>query len=310
MAISSVINLKNNTVLVHSEEVTKVGTRFEPGFYLAVTDERGNINISKEKLPEIHSALKTKETELVLNTAQSFFCPDIREKVNTMGFTHKLGILLYGIYGSGKTSVLNFIADEFITNKEAVVLLCKDGNSFGTAIALGKKIREIQENPLIFIADEFERFAESEESKMKSFLDGVDSIDNSLFLSATNYVEKVPDTIKDRPSRIRLLVEFKGIEDKEVMKSTLKEISDKLQPSLFSEEEIETAFDEISSITIDQIKSMCLDKLTETYVKTEKKTIGFKREEKKEKVAGLSWMVSFDESVSSSVQKQVEQQLS
>lgn len=280
--ISSVISLKNNTILVHSEEVNEVGTKFTPGFYKAMTTDSG-IHITREKLNEIHTPFKTQETESVLSTVRAFFQAGVREKVNALGFIHKLGVLLYGIAGTSKTSVLNYIANELVEEKEAVVFFCHDSNTFGTAISLAKRIRDIQDNPIIFIADEFERFAQSEEAKMKTFLDGVDSIENSLFLSATNYIEKVPDTIKERPSRIRLVLEFKGIEDKEVMKDILRSISDKVSPSLFEEQEIQTAFENINHITIDEIKAMCLAKITDTFVRAPKRSsIGFRREEPKD----------------------------
>lgn len=305
--ISSVISLKNNTILVHSEEVNEVGTKFTPGFYKAMTTDSG-IHITREKLNEIHTPFKTQETESVLSTVRAFFQEGVREKVNALGFIHKLGVLLYGIAGTSKTSVLNYIANELVEEKEAVVFFCHDGNSFSTAISLAKRIRDIQDNPIVFIADEFERFAQSEEAKMKTFLDGVDSIENSLFLSATNYIEKVPDTIKERPSRIRLVLEFKGIEDKEVMKDILRSISDKISPSLFNEQEIQTAFEDINHVTIDEIKAMCLAKITDTFVRAPKRSsIGFRREEPEDGL-GIYWTIK-QEPESEYIEKTIEKHL-
>jgi len=102
-------------------------------------------------------------------------------------------------------------------------------------MALSKMIRDIQDNPIIFIADEFERYAVDYESEMKNFLDGNESINNMLFLAATNYIDRIPDTLKERPPRFRIVEEVVGIKDKAVMKEILMETSEKLQPSLMTE---------------------------------------------------------------------------
>lgn len=186
-------------------------------------------------------------------------------------------------HNTGKTSTLNYIADKMIEHHNAIVFTCNNGDTLTGAISLGQMIREVQDNPILFIADEFERYAERNESEMKNFLDGNDSIENSLFMAATNYIDKVPDTLKDRPSRFRVVEEVKGIEDKKVMRQVLHSISEKIQPNLFTEEELNTIVEDLDSSTIDQLKHICLDQVTNTLLNIEPKTtsIGFKKEDAK-----------------------------
>jgi SpoVK/Ycf46/Vps4 family AAA+-type ATPase len=179
----------------------------------------------------------------------------------------------------GTNGKINYIAKELKTNNNGIIFFCNSGQTLSGAISIARSIREVQDNPIILIADEFERYARDYESEMKNFLDGIDSIENTLFLAATNYIDKVPETLKNRPSRFRIVSEIKGIEDKETMKSIIKSISDKIEPNLFSFEEIENILKTLETSTFDELKLICLDKITSTFVKVkESRTkIGFKK---------------------------------
>ena len=273
--ISAVIQYADNKVSIHSAETEIVGKTFKEGFYEATTDSRGNMHITAQKLNELHTPYNSKETEVILKTVKNFFKKGIKERVNDLGFTHKLGILLYGKQGTSKTSLMNYVADLLVRKKKAVVLFCNNENTFSTAVNLASNIREIQDNPIIFIADE---------SSVKNLLDGVDSVENSLFLAATNYLDKVPATIKDRPSRFKVVQELKGITDKNTMKLILMDISSKVAPNVFTEEEIEETVKVLQSVTLDELKHVILDKVTENYLPKQisRPTIGFKNEEEDE----------------------------
>lgn len=280
--ISAVIQYKDQSVSIHSSETNNVGKVFGSGFYEANTDQNGNLKIRVESLNEIHLPYKTKENRLLVETVNNFFASGVLEKINKLGFTHKLGILLHGKQGTGKTSVLNFIAKKVVEENGGIVFFCNDGNTLQSAIGLSKMIREIQANPIIFIADEFERYAKNSESEMKNFLDGKDSIQNTLFLAATNYIDKVPNTLKERPSRFKIVQEVKGITDKNLMKAILKTTSDKIDPNLFSSEDIETIVKDIKETTLDELKHICLDKATNSYVPKKLQTIGFKKQQEED----------------------------
>lgn len=281
--INAVIEYKDTSVNIHSSEAEYVGTTFKEGFYSCYTDSYGKLFINRTKLDEVHVPFKSPENDLVLKTAEAFFQPEVRAKVNSLGFIHKLGILLHGKQGCGKTSILHHIASTFITHKKAIVFFCDSGNKLTSAIGLAAKIRSVQQNPIIFIADEFERYAENNESSMKNILDGKDSIDNSLFLAATNYINKVPKTLSERPSRFKLVLEFYGIKDKMIMNDILYNMSNKIKPNLFTTSEIIDITRKLDDPTIDELKHICLDKLMDHYLpEVEGRKIGFDVPAKKE----------------------------
>lgn len=277
--ISAVIKYEDRRVSIHDSATKEVGKTFSKGFYEATTDSQGNLRISEADLQELHNPYQNKEIDTILSVVNGFFKEDIMKKINQLGFIHKLGILLFGKQGTGKTSLIHYIANKLVESNNAIVFFCNNSNTLASAIVLSAGIREIQENPIIFIADEFERYAKDSESEMKNFLDGNKSVNNILFLAATNYIEKIPETLKKRPSRFKMVQEIKGISDKNTIASIIRSVSDKIDPSLFTAQEIVDIVRDIDDITIDEIKHICLDKATSTYTKSlikDRKSVGFK----------------------------------
>lgn len=289
--ISAVIKYKDDRVSIHSSETEYVGKIFKAGFYRATTNNDGQVQITEVKLPEIHNPFMMKGTNLVIQTVDAFFQEGIKQKVEQLGFTHKLGALLYGIAGTGKTSLMHFVAKRLVDGQGGIVLFCDNNNSLATAIGLASSIREIQSNPIIFIADEFEQYCKESESALKNFLDGKDSVSNSLFIGATNYIDRVPETLKDRPSRFKVVLEIKGIEDRELMKVIINDISERIQPSLFSSTQIDKIVNKLDSATLDQLKHICLDRVTNTYIPKgvgKRSMIGFKSVDEEEDELGIA----------------------
>jgi SpoVK/Ycf46/Vps4 family AAA+-type ATPase len=165
-----------------------------------------------------------------------------------------------------KTSLLHFIAKKLVEEQDAIVFFCNSSKHLNTAVVLAKGIREIQNNPVILIGDEFERYAKDAESEMKNLLDGNESVNNSLFLAATNYIDKVPDTLKNRPSRFKVVQEIRGITDKQLLYAIIRNISSKIDPSLFTDQEITEVVADTIDATMDELKHICLDKLTDNYL--------------------------------------------
>lgn len=275
--ISAVIYLTNDRVIIHDTPVEKVDTVFHKGFYETYKQNQ-EVVINRFSIPELHDPFDSEESKHIIKTVRNFFAEGAQERVNQLGFTHKLGILLHGIQGTGKTSLLNYIASFMVEECDAIVFIVNKVENLTTAIPIAKEIRKIQNNPIIFIGDEFERYATNAESEMKNFLDGVDSINNMMFLASTNYLDRIPKTLKEnRPSRFKIVQEIKGITNKESMFKALKRISDKATPSLFTDDEIRDIFKNVNSITLDQIKEICLSKVTDTFVaeSTVESKIGF-----------------------------------
>ena len=142
-----------------------------------------------------------------------------------------------------------------------------------------KELREIQDNLFVVVLEEIdELFAHNGlEATLKNFMDGVNSVDKLLFLSSTNYLEKIPKSISERPSRFKKVVHIKPTEDiikmKEWLEITYKGFIDDL-----SREDCEKLHDLCLNKTIDEIKHALIDYKLNIVSLKKKKKMGFKHD--------------------------------
>jgi SpoVK/Ycf46/Vps4 family AAA+-type ATPase len=203
-----------------------------------------------------------------------FYNEDIKEKINYLGYKHKLGILLYGKQGTGKTSMLKSYFQKSKDCCDAVVFNLSSLEHFSETWGFIKNIRKIQNNPIVVFIDECEDLFEKykQEDSVKKALDGFDCIDNCLVLMSTNYIDKIPETIKNRPSRIKYAIEVEGIQDEKLITQFLKQSFDKINMKVDFEKEVS----KMKGWTIDELKQWVLDKVMDIEPEQkESKRLGF-----------------------------------
>ena len=133
---------------------------------------------------------------------------------------HKRGILLEGIPGCGKTSLITLLSNSLI-EKNGIIFLISSVNDFANYIEflrVGVRVIE-QDTPIITIIEDID-FYHDVHIQLLDFLDGKSSINHHIVIATTNNTEEIEDTIL-RPSRIDLRVEMK-LPTKKVRKEFLK----------------------------------------------------------------------------------------
>lgn len=113
------------------------------------------------------------------------------------GLTHKRGYLFYGPPGGGKTSLGLMLARRFISRVDGIVMYCGDVSSFYNGVSI---MRDVEPGrPSMYLIEEADAIVNN--THCLSILDGELSIQGSVFVAMTNYKNKLPPRIANRPGR-------------------------------------------------------------------------------------------------------------
>lgn len=215
------------------------------------------------------------DKEKLDNLFNSFFSLKVHKKVRSLGFYHKVGVLLYGKEGTGKSTIIKYYFNKAIVeNKALVFYINRTDESIQQCWEFIMNVRKIQNNPIIVVLEEFDEQMKYNEGYLKKVLDGNLSIDNCIFMATTNYIHNIPEAMKDRVSRFKYSLDIEGVQSKEEAYFIIKGMLE----GICKEDEMEKFSEEMKNKTLDQIKQFCLDKIMDirSYNSNRRKQIGFK----------------------------------
>lgn len=145
-------------------------------------------------LPAINNSIITDINEFIQNES-------IYRNIDK-NMCYKMGTLLYGDPGEGKSSLLRNVVQNHLPPDAVTIVIGRDNfPSFGFLNHVKKTLKNRLK---VFIFEELTTHTGSnaDAEQLLSFLDGENSIDKSIVFATTNYPDLLPGNIVDRPSRI------------------------------------------------------------------------------------------------------------
>ncbi len=208
-------NKKDKSVNIVDQKETELHNDVLPGFYsLSISSSIFGISVTvtKEEILIPTSAMTTVKSILDIEDLNTLFSKESLRVHESLSVPAKVGYLLYGEPGSGKTTAMLATADYLIKNYGAMVLDVQGSQHISYAYKTIEKMRTLSPDLMAVITfDECEEDMEDDESTMKRLLDSNETPTNMVFLAATNYIDKIPDSIKNRKSRFKYVRDCSGL---------------------------------------------------------------------------------------------------
>jgi len=129
--------------------------------------------------------------DLVLGEVHNFW--NLREKFKNLGFTHKRGILMHGLPGSGKSCLMKLIMND-IVEKGDVVLIGRSPHELRSCLDQFRKVEPTRR--AVVMLEDIDEMARYGEHTLLELFDGDDQVDGILFMGTTNYLERLAPRMK------------------------------------------------------------------------------------------------------------------
>lgn len=233
---------------VYLEELAKAPVELPAGAYQYVRDNSGEKLYPMEIREDSHVPLYD-----ALGYISSSFNNFIEKEhiYREREMLYKLGVLLYGPPGNGKTSLIRELLRKSTLNNSVIIFF-----QALPSLALVKKINSSLRNRFkIFVLEELtEVLNNTSMDYVLNFLDGELSMDKSIVFATTNYPEKLPGNLVDRPSRFDKLVFCDHPKDKD---------RKKLLTFFLGREVTDAEVADAEGLSIAAIKEICLMVLVE-----------------------------------------------
>jgi hypothetical protein len=134
--------------------------------------------------------------------------------------TQRMGLLLFGVQGCGKSVILKHIEKKTIRDGGIVFQATPYEGTYYAFIEALRTLRKIEpKRPLVCVYEEIDKIvAKSGDSELLGILDGESSINHVINVATTNHPEELDPTIVNRPRRFDRMIEV-GFPDEETRRT-------------------------------------------------------------------------------------------
>ena len=205
--------LKRGTSTYIPTDNAKTVTSLEAGVYnIRWAQELGYYVFKKDlKLDEL-VILPMPESEEVLESIKSFWTK--KQIFKDYGVTFKRLLLLYGVPGGVKTSIINLVCKHLIDTMNGIVFVLSNETELNHYQEFMPQIYRViePERPIITIIEDIDGLCarHSSETQLINILDGIEQLENVVYIATTNYTEKLNERILNRPNRFDRRIEVKS----------------------------------------------------------------------------------------------------
>ena len=152
------------------------------------------------------------ETKEVLGSIKDFW--NKRDLFKKYNFVYKRGLLLYGSPGTGKTSLINLLCRHLVKEMDGVVFVLTTESDLSSYEHVMPEIYRIIEpdRPIITLIEDIDGLCENKNSETRiiNILDGIEQLENVVYIATTNYMERLSERITNRPNRFDRRIEVKS----------------------------------------------------------------------------------------------------
>lgn len=178
--------------------IGKTSKDLPPGLYKILVTNQGTF-FAKQNT-STHELIRFEDSSVdeIMTEINKFWSS--RDKYKKFDVQYKRGVLLHGVQGSGKSSLIKMLINDVIS-RGGIAIDFEDSGSFKIGISILRKIHPLK--PVVCIMEDIESIMQNNSvSSILNVIDGSTSfLDNIVFIATTNYPEQLEDRIKDRPSR-------------------------------------------------------------------------------------------------------------
>lgn len=276
-SISFVVNKEDKSVKIVNSKDNDTYNKVIPGFYsidIKTSMFGTSVTICQEDIKIPFSAMTTVKTILNVKELDVLFSEESLRIHEAMNIPAKIGYLLHGEPGSGKTTTMLAVSQYLIDKYGAISVEVDTVHEFKMAFEFIKACRTVTPSIMAVITlDECDEYMDDYETEIKRLLDSNETPTNLVILGATNYIDQIPDAIKNRQSRFKHVIDCSGLNSEA---DQVFEIFSAMNKSLATTDQL--TIDQLNLITlkgsgktIDDLKHIFVDESVKLLLKAKAK---------------------------------------